>query len=101
MGYGTTCTADIYLSREDFANKYEVEQEIEECKIAINNVKTRLFGFICGNLKDLMPKSDEEEDPIYYAKQFLDGEMELLDKMTIRQFKLELLLDNWDTKTFG
>ena len=67
MGYGTTFTADIYLNRQIFGSRYELDIRVQELEDMIESAKKELTAFAVGTPKDIMAEKDEDgyvENPI-------------------------------------
>ena len=94
MGFGTTLYTDIYFSKETYNSKYEVEQEIEECKNTINSFKERIknLSFITEPKKFI----DEETDPVSWISSSVDDCLEVIMEENEKLYKLEMLLERWD-----
>ena len=67
MGYGTTFTADIYLNRQIFDSRYELDIRVQELEDMIESAKRELTAFAVGTPKDFMAEKNEDgyvENPI-------------------------------------
>ena len=67
MGYGTTFTADIYLNRQIFGSRYELDIRVQELEDMIELAKRELTAFAVGTPKDIMAEKNEDgyvENPI-------------------------------------
>ena len=67
MGYGTTFTTEIYLNRQIFNSRYELDDKIKELENNIESAKRELTAFAVATPKDIMAEKDEDgyvENPI-------------------------------------
>jgi len=67
MGYGTTFTTEIYLNRQIFNSRYELDDKIKELENHIESAKRELTAFAVGTPKDIMAEKNEDgyvENPI-------------------------------------
>lgn len=63
MGYGTAFTIDVYINRQIFSNKYELENRIEEVEDYINSAKKELLALAVSTPKDVIAEKDESGYP--------------------------------------
>lgn len=97
MGYGTSFTADMYISRERFETEHDLEVVIEETKKDIQSIREKLLMACIGG-KDSFSNVDCEGnicnavDVIHIeVNNMLDYLLELNDKL----FRYELLKENF------
>jgi hypothetical protein len=67
MGYGTTFTTDIYLNKQIFSSRYELDERVKELESHIESAKRELLAFAVGTPKDIMAEKNEDgyiENPI-------------------------------------
>jgi Na+/phosphate symporter len=67
MGWGTSFTADVYLSRQIFQSRYELDERVKKLEGYINSAKSELTAYAVATPKDIMAERDEEglvENPI-------------------------------------
>jgi hypothetical protein len=67
MGYGTEFTTEIYLNRQIFQNRYELDEKIKELEGFIESSKRELIAFAVSTPKDVMAERDSDgyvENPI-------------------------------------
>ena len=101
MGFGTWCTADLYFSHVTYRDRFEVEDEIKFFKEQNDHIVGKIKMLAAGNPKDLLDTKDIEGvdcDPIECLDVYLARELETLKENTIEIYKLELLLENFDTR---
>lgn len=103
MGWGTWINAEMYFSRETFNYKDEVEDKIEENRKIIDMIIKKLMIRAAMNPSLMKQKysecdADEEvplEDTIYCD---ISQMMESYDGSLIENYRLSLLLENWDKR---
>ena len=96
MGWGTTFTAEIYLSRQTFQSKGDLEDFIRQTNEDIRRRQEQIFMFCSSNVRDLVPKEWEERSVVFIH----DRVTELMNEIfsdTVLLCKLQLLLENYDT----
>lgn len=104
MSWGTSYKQEINIYGEYYSKKGELEHEIKMLEKSINNHKLELFGMICGTPKDIVFNEDTEGNKYEAADivnllQFrYDGVIELLEDDMNRLYRLQGLLENWDSK---
>lgn len=87
MGWGTSFTAELYLSKKVFKHKYELESAIEYCEDEIENIKSNIHMYASSNINDVVPKEFENE-----KISFIQREMsQLLRDLQDETIKLHLL----------
>jgi len=92
MGWGTSFKTDIYLSRQIFNSKYELEEKIEGNKQFLNNSIQKLKMFAAANPKDIVDPEWKEE-PINWLSNQIDNLMESIEEMLYENHRLELYLE--------
>jgi hypothetical protein len=60
MGYGTSFTTEIYLNRQIFQNRYELDERIKEIEGYIESAKQVLTALAVSTPKDVIAEKDEE-----------------------------------------
>jgi predicted nuclease with TOPRIM domain len=60
MGYGTSFTTEIYLNRQIFNSRYELDDKIKELENMIELSKRELLAFAVSTPKDVMTEKNEE-----------------------------------------
>ena len=60
MGYGTLFTTEIYLNRQIFQNRYELDERIKEIEGYIESAKQELTALAVSTPKDVIAEKDEE-----------------------------------------
>jgi hypothetical protein len=92
MGWGTSFKTEIYLSRQIFSSKYELEEKIEENKKWISNSIEKLKMFAAANPKDIVDPEWKEE-PINWLSNQIDNLMEGIEEFSFENYRLEMYLD--------
>ena len=67
MGYGTSFTVDIYLNRQIFSNRYEVDEKVKELEKFIEQGKQELLALAVSTPKDVIAEKNEDgyvENPL-------------------------------------
>lgn len=60
MGFGTGFTTEIYLNRQLFNSRYELDEKIEEIEGYIESTKKELTAMAVGTPKDIMSEKNED-----------------------------------------
>lgn len=95
MGWSTNLFCNIEFNRETFNNKYSVLDKIDDLKRQINVCKEEIKSLVyMTEPKKFCP---EDCDPITWINISIREQFEFLEEYTIELYKLELLLENWDT----
>jgi uncharacterized protein YlzI (FlbEa/FlbD family) len=68
MGWGTTFKADIYLNRQSYQNKLQVEAAIDEQEEEIENCTKQLLMYAMAVPSDIIPP-DWKEDAVMFVKE--------------------------------
>ena len=97
MGWGTSFTGDIYISKKLFRSQSELDSEINEIKEQINSVKETLLMYASSTPKDIFK---DETDIIFEIKSTLNESFEYLEELHFQLFKLQLLQNAIDDKTY-
>lgn len=92
MSWGIDFKADIFLQRESFISKLELEDTIEECYNDMEDVKKRIAMYMASSLKEVVPE-EWEGDKILFLRNELSDLFELYDSDFKRVIKLEMFLD--------
>lgn len=67
MGWGTSFKADIYLNRQSYQNKLQVEAAIDEQEEEIENCTKQLLMYAMAVPSDIIPP-DWKEDTVIFVK---------------------------------
>lgn len=59
MGYGTSFTTGIYLNRQIFSSKFELEDRIKELEGYIESAKQELTAYAVATPRDIIAEKDE------------------------------------------
>lgn len=92
MGWGIDFNSDIFLSRQSYSSKGEVEDKINEISESIADCESKLKMYAIATPKDVVSTEDSEN-----IVNFLNNEiLELLEEhedLIIDRFKLNLYLE--------
>lgn len=89
MGWGTTFKAEVYLNRQVFSHRSEVEYRLEEVKDSVNRCKQDIAMLVAVTPKDY----SNEENPLFEMKTDLNETMEYLEDMLVERTRLGLYLE--------
>lgn len=92
MSWGIDFKADIYLSRQEYNTKNDVEERIKEIDKTINECETLIKMYASSTPKDIVP-SEESEDPINWINNQINVEFEMYRDYLIDRYNLELYMD--------
>lgn len=98
MGWGTQFKADIFISKELYHTKYEVEDEISDKESWIAKCKAKLLALALATPRDITPHNSDSDDPIWYVTKEVDYALESIEESEYKLFKLRLLLEHWEEK---
>ena len=59
MGYGTLFTTEIYLNRQIFNSKFELDERIKELEGYIESAKLELTAYAVATPRDIIAEKDE------------------------------------------
>ena len=102
MAWGTYCKAELYFSRKTYTNKWEAEEDLEDVRKDMKRIEQQIAMLCAGNAKDLLNCKDCENYPMDAVDVLTTKLQELKEwyqEALINEYKLELLLENWDTRT--
>jgi len=63
MGYGTSFTTDIYLNRQIFESRWEIDEKVKELEDYIQSAKGELIALAVSTPKDVIAEKDESGYP--------------------------------------
>lgn len=92
MSWGIDFKADVYLKRESFVSRLELEDTIEECYDYMNDIKQRIAMYMSSSLKEVVPE-EWEGDKIMFLRNELSDLFESYDSHFERVIKLEMFLE--------
>lgn len=96
MSWGIDFTADIFLSRQSYSGKDEVQDKIRELDELITDCEGKLKMYATATPRDII-SPDGSEDPINWISQRINEELELYREYLIDRFKLDLYLEYLNT----
>jgi hypothetical protein len=92
MSWGIEFSADIYLIREDFKSKAEVEDKIKELEQLLIANREELKMFASANPSDIIP-IDWKEEPIRWISERITDLLNEIAELTIKVYQLNLYLE--------
>lgn len=92
MGWETNVPTMLTFYKETYSSEYQVEQEIEDLKKQIEEIKENLLIQVMGNPKDF---KETEDEPVMCVKDRAKEDLELLEEYFYKLWKLERLLENF------
>jgi hypothetical protein len=81
MGWGTSFTSDVYLSRESFSSRYELDSKVKQIEGWINNYKQELIAYAVATPKDVMAPVNEDNIPEHPFDMILRRVNEIFDTL--------------------
>ncbi len=81
MGYGTIFTTEIYLNRQIFSSRYELDDKIKELENYIELSKRELLAFAVSTPKDVMTEKNVEGEVENHMDQILRRTRETFECM--------------------
>ena len=100
MGWGTAFKTEIYLSKQIFTRKWEVEEKIEENKKWISDNISKLKMFSAANPRDIIDPEWKEE-PINWLSNQIDDIMESINEYLFENYRLGMYLEYIDEECNG
>jgi len=92
MGWGTEFKIDIYLNRQIFTSKLEVEEKIAELDKNIENSKSMLKMFAASTPNNIV-SIDWKDDAIIWLNNEVNNIFESITEETIEKHNLQLYLE--------
>ena len=100
MGWGTYLRTDLYFNRETFNSKYQVEEALNETRKSLRDLRSAILQLAIMTEPEKFFKPEPGEDYPEFCLDALNKRMDYLleefENMTIEEYKLSLLLDEWD-----
>jgi len=97
MGWGIKFNADIYLSKQTYENKIDVEKKINELEQELVELECKLKMFASANLKDILPKY-WNDDPILWLNNQIDDIFEQIYENHLNLIQIEQYLEYLNNK---
>lgn len=94
MGFGTYLYTGIYFNRETYNSKHQVEAALEETRDRIEQARKELTKLAF--MTEPKKFCGEDESPEGYLSRTLADVIEELEDSVIKEYKLTILLDDWD-----
>lgn len=95
MAHSTDLYCCIEFNRKTYNYKSEVESDLEDINESISRCEKRLRDLAL--MTEPSKFAGKEEDPYYFVTNTLEDNLELLQEYIIERYKLEMLLEKWDT----
>jgi len=92
MGWGIEFKSDIFLSRQSYSSKSEVEDKISEISESIVDCESKLKMLAIATPKDIV-STEDSGDMINFFNDEVLGLVEELEELTVNRFKLNLYLE--------
>lgn len=94
MGWSTELFCNISFYKKTYNDKIAVEEELNEVKSSLRVAENRLRSLVFTTEPNKFCR--EEEDPDEYLHSSFEGWLTRYQQLSITEYKLQLLLDNWD-----
>lgn len=95
MGWYTDLFCNISFNRETFNSKIEVQDRIGETKTYLQNSKDQLRNLVM--MTEPQKFCPENYDPMIWLNGELRDLLDSIEEYSIDLYKLQLLLENWDS----
>ena len=92
MSWGINFISDIYLSRQSYSSKGEVEDRISELDKEIINCEATLKMYASANPKDIVPP-DSIEDQIFWLNHQINETLESYQELLMDRYRVYLYLE--------
>lgn len=100
MGWGTWTNAEIYFSKETYDTKSQVKAEKENCKNLLRQYEKELYAYAITDINIHLNETDCEGNKITFTNftSIIENLLEEIEELSIKLYKLDLLLDNWEQR---
>jgi len=92
MGWGIEFKADIYLSRQSYSSKGEVEDRIAEIDKVIYDCEAELKMYASATPKDIV-SPDDSEATVNWLNTRINEVLEMYQEYLIERYRLALYLE--------
>jgi hypothetical protein len=92
MSWGIEFKTDIYLSRQSYSSKGEVEDRITEIDKLIHDCEAELKMYASSTPKDIVPP-DSSEETVNWLNIRINETLEILQEHLIERYRLVLYLE--------
>ena len=102
MSYGTYCKAKLYFSHETYRDKWQAEERLEDVRDNIHMIETKIAMYCASEPRKALDTKDcegAEMNPVDVMYRELVDLKEWYKELIVEEYKLELLLENWDSRT--
>lgn len=96
MSWSTELFCSIHFNRETYNSRYEVEDRLDEVKEQIETCKQSLRDLAMMTEPEKFYDKEDYNSPYDFVHRSYNQNIELLQELTIDEWKLEQLLYNWD-----
>lgn len=96
MGWETTLTTNITFYKTTYNHLYEVETDLKEVKDMIQYYKDKIRSLVMTTEPKKICPEDCIDNPLEWLQRELDESWEVLDEYYWKEFKLEILKDEWN-----
>lgn len=96
MGWTTDLFCNISFNKETYDTKDKVESDLEECKSLIKECKQELRDFALMTEPQKLLNIEEYESAYSQISRTVEDNLLSLEENIVKEYKLELLLKNWD-----
>lgn len=97
MGWGIEFKTDVYLSRQSYSSKIDVEDKISELTTEIKDLEASLKMYAASTPRDIIFRSedaaDEVDDAISYINLRVTEFLEFYRESVVDRHKLQLYLE--------
>ena len=102
MGYGTYCKTELYFSHKTYNHIDEVLEDLEDTKQSIAMLETKFAMYAASEPRKALACKDcgdVEMNPVDVLYRELIDLKDWYNELIIEKWKLEMLLENFDTRT--
>jgi len=97
MSWGTNFSTDIFLSRQEYKSKFDVEDRIKELDEQINDCEVQIKMYVSATPKDIVP-TEYSEEQISWLNHQINEQFEMYRESVIDRFRLVLYLEFLEQK---
>lgn len=97
MSWSTNLFCNVIFNRKTFNSKYEVEDELKTVNDMINACITDLRDLAIMTEPEKFYNKENFSNALEFISDKFKNTIEFLEEAYIDRYKLELLLDNWET----
>jgi len=90
MAWGIDFETNIFLSRQEYKNTFQVEDAIKECQEELDINKTQIQMLGAATPKDITPI---DQEPLYWINSEITNAFERIEEQCIKIYQLSLYLE--------